>query len=46
MYGRIAEIKDNTVTIESGRDKVRLVFDRSAISTVEGGIEDASADLQ
>lgn len=46
MYGRIAEIKDNTVTIESGRDKVRLVFDRSAISTVEGGSEDTNADLQ
>lgn len=46
MYGRVAEIKDNTVTIETGRDKVKLVFDRSAISTVEGGSEDANADLQ
>jgi preprotein translocase subunit YajC len=46
MYGRIAEIKDNYVTIETGRDKVRLVFDRSAISTVEGGTEDTNADLQ
>jgi preprotein translocase subunit YajC len=46
MYGRIAEIKDNTVTIETGRDKVKLVFDRSAISTVEGGNEDSNADLQ
>jgi len=46
MYGRIAEIKDNTVTVETGRDKVKLVFDRSAISTIEGGAEDTSADLQ
>lgn len=46
MYGRVAEIKDNTVTIESGRDKVRLVFDRSAISTIEGGSEETNADLQ
>lgn len=46
MYGRVAEIKDNTVTIETGRDKVKLVFDRSAISTVEGGNEETTADLQ
>jgi preprotein translocase subunit YajC len=46
MYGRVAEIKDNTVTIETGRDKVKLVFDRSAISTVEGGSEETNADLQ
>lgn len=46
MYGRIAEIKDNTVTIETGRDKVKLVFDRSAISTVEGGDAETNADLQ
>jgi preprotein translocase subunit YajC len=46
MYGRVAEIKDNTITIETGRDKVKLVFDRSAISTVEGGGEDTNADLQ
>jgi preprotein translocase subunit YajC len=46
MYGRVAEIKDNTVTIETGRDKVKLVFDRSAISTVEGGTEETNSDLQ
>lgn len=46
MYGRVAEIKDNTVTIETGRDKVKLVFDRSAISTVEGGGEETNQDLQ
>ena len=46
MYGRVAEIKDNTVTVETGRDKVKLVFDRSAISTVEGGGEETNQDLQ
>jgi preprotein translocase subunit YajC len=37
IYGRICEMKDNTVTIEVGRDKVKLVFDRAAIGSVEGG---------
>jgi len=46
MWGRIAEIKDDTVTIETGRDRVKLVFDRSAISTVEGGDAETNADLQ
>lgn len=46
VYGRIAEIKDSYVTVETGRDKVRIVFDRNAISTVEGGSEDTNADLQ
>ena len=46
IFGRIAEIKDDTVTIETGRQKVQIVFDRSAISTVEGKAEDTNADLQ
>lgn len=46
VYGRIAEVKDNYITIETGRDKVRIVFDRNAISTVEGGDDAANADLQ
>lgn len=46
IYGRICEIKDDTVTIETGRDKVKIVFDRQAISTVEGKAEDTNADLQ
>jgi preprotein translocase subunit YajC len=46
VYGRIVEIKDNYITVETGRDKVRIVFDRNAISTVEGGSDDANADLQ
>jgi len=36
IYGRIVSIKDdNYITIEVGTDRVKLVFDRSAISTVE-----------
>ncbi len=45
VYGRIAEIKDDTVTIETGRDRVKIVFDRGAISTVEGGDAETNADL-
>lgn len=36
IYGRIVKIKDEDyITIEVGPDKVNLVFDRKAISTVE-----------
>lgn len=35
IYGRIVKIKDDIITIEVGPDKVNLVFDRRAISTVE-----------
>lgn len=36
IYGRIVKIKDvDYITIEVGPDKVNLVFDRKAISTVE-----------
>ena len=45
VYGRISEIKDDTVTIETGRDRVKIVFDRAAISTVEGGDAETNADL-
>ncbi len=46
VHGRIVELRDDVVTIESGRAKTQLVFDRAAISTVEGGAEDTNADLQ
>ena len=46
VHGRIVEIKDDIVTIETGRDKVKIVFDRAAISTVEGGDVETNADLQ
>ncbi len=35
IYGRIVSIKDDVATIEVGPDKVRLVFTRGAIATVE-----------
>lgn len=42
VYGTIASIKDNTVTIAVGPDKVKLVFDRSAIR----GLDDTPAEQQ
>ncbi len=35
IYGTIGSIKDDVVTLIVGPDKVRLVFTRGAISTVE-----------
>lgn len=35
IYGTIGSIKDDVVTLVVGPDKVRLVFTRGAISTVE-----------
>ncbi len=35
IYGTIGAIKDDVVTLVVGPDKVRLVFARGAISTVE-----------
>jgi len=35
LYGTIGSIKDDVVTLIVGPDKVRLVFARGAISTVE-----------
>ena len=35
IYGTITAIKDDVVTISVGPDKVRLVFVRGAIATVE-----------
>lgn len=34
IYGRIVQLKESTMTIEVGPDKVKLVFARGAISTV------------
>lgn len=45
IYGRIVEMKDDTITLETGRDRVKIVFDRSAISVVEGGDAETNADL-
>lgn len=35
MYGKIVAVKEDLVTIETMPDKVRLVFTKGAISTVE-----------
>jgi preprotein translocase subunit YajC len=35
LYGTIGSIKDDVITLIVGPDKVRLVFARGAISTVE-----------
>jgi len=35
IYGTVTRIKDDIVTISVGPDKVRLVFARGAIATVE-----------
>ncbi len=35
IYGTIGSVKDDVVTLVVGPDKVRLVFARGAISTVE-----------
>ncbi len=46
VHGRIVELRDDVVTIETSRAKTQIVFDRAAISTVEGGGEETNADLQ
>lgn len=35
MYGKIVAVKEDLVTIETMPDKVRLVFTKGAIATVE-----------
>jgi len=35
MYGKIVAVKEDLVTIEAMPDKVRLVFTKGAIATVE-----------
>lgn len=41
IIGKIVSIKDETVLIETGRDKVRIRFLRSAIRNVDVHAEDA-----
>lgn len=41
IIGKIVSIKDETVLIETGRDKVRIRFLRSAIRNVDVRAEDA-----
>lgn len=35
FYGKVASVKEDVITIECGPDKVKLVIDKNAISTVE-----------
>jgi len=35
IYGKIIELRDDVVTVEVGRDKVKLVFERGAIKSVD-----------
>ena len=41
IIGKIVSIKDETVLVETGRDKVRIRFLRSAIRNVDVKAEDA-----
>jgi preprotein translocase subunit YajC len=41
IIGRIVSIKEETVLIETGRDKVKIRFLRSAIRSVDVKAEDA-----
>ena len=45
IYGRICELQESTITIEVGRDKVRLVFDRSAVGSLEGADPESEETL-
>lgn len=42
LHGRIVTLKEDVVVLETGPDKVKLVFSRSAIATV--GDADVEAD--
>jgi preprotein translocase subunit YajC len=35
VYGKIISIKEDLVTVETGPDKVKIVFGKSAIATVD-----------
>ena len=41
IIGRVVSVKDETVLIETGRDKVKIRFLRSAIRSVDVKAEDA-----
>lgn len=44
VYGRIIDLKDALVTIETGPDKCKIVFAKGAISTVENS--DVEAEMK
>lgn len=44
IYGTVTNIKDDVITISVGPDKVRLVFARGAIATIEDAPVEATID--
>lgn len=44
IYGTITSIRDDVVTISVGPDKVRLVFARGAIATIEDAPVETTID--
>ena len=46
IYGTVSGIKDDVITLSVGPDKVRLVFTRGAISTVENAPVENTMDEQ
>ena len=44
IYGTVTNIKDDVVTISVGPDKVRLVFARGAIATIEDAPVESTID--
>ena len=44
IYGTVTSIRDDVVTISVGPDKVRLVFARGAIATIEDAPVEATID--
>ncbi len=44
IYGTVTSVKDDVITLSVGPDKVRLVFARGAISTIEDAPVEATID--
>ena len=44
VYGTVTSVKDDVVTMSVGPDKVRLVFSRAAIATIEDAPVEATID--
>ena len=44
IYGTVTSVKDHVVTMSVGPDKVRLVFARAAIATIEDAPVEATID--
>ena len=44
IYGTVTNIKDDVVTVSVGPDKVRLVFSRGAIATIEDAPVESTID--